>query len=178
MARFVGGPYNGMEIGHELINQHCHPTPIAAGGQNRLFLLMPPRDQWERICRGEITAEEAGAPLQSYERVFTQIGPEFHYDADGSRLNQAMSGQADPAFVEAMENRTQEERLADLLQGRMAQFLAKAHMEVIPPGTLGGGMGFEQTNDISPSYDPATQTLTITGVVRISIRRVHEHPDS
>jgi hypothetical protein len=139
---------------------------------------MPPRDQWERICGGEITAEEAGGPSQPYERVFTQSGPEFHYDADGSRLNQATSGQADPAFVEAMENRTQEERLADLLQSRMGQFLAKAHLEVIPAGTLGGGMGFHQTNDVRPSYDPLTKTLSITGVVTISVRRTQEHPDS
>ncbi len=172
MAKFVGGPYDGMDIGHELINKHATVMPVTAGRQNRLFVLMPPRAEWERICRGELTKDQAGAPLHAYERVFVSGGAEFH-DASDGRLDEATAGKEDPAFAEAMENMSHEEKLGRLLEDRLARFLDKAQLEVIPPGTLGAGMGIKQSLSATPSYDAALDLLTITGTVKIEVYRAH-----
>lgn len=66
-----------------------------------------------------------------------------------------------------------EEELGYKLKCRLAQFLSRANLEVIPPGTLGAGMGFEQSDDVEHHYNPATEILTIKGTVTIRVRR-HE----
>jgi hypothetical protein len=151
MAKFVGGPYDGMEISHEQINRHASVMPMPAGRQNRLFLLMPPRAEWERICRGEIIKDQAGGPLHAYERVFVPDGAEFH-DASDGRLDEATAGKEDPAFAEVMENMPHEEKLGRLLEDRLARFLDKAQLEVIPPGTLLSAVGFSISPYSSVEY--------------------------
>ncbi len=62
--------------------------------------------------------------------------------------------------------------LARRLEHRMARLLADAQQSVVPPGTLGTGLGVRQTNDTGTTYDPVRGVLTITGVVKIDIHGV------
>lgn len=60
------------------------------------------------------------------------------------------------------------------LEERLARFLADACHQVIPPGTLGAGMGVSQDTEVQHVYDPSTKILTIEGVVRIRVNRARE----
>jgi len=71
-------------------------------------------------------------------------------------------------------NELHEEKLAHQLECNMAQFLANAHLAVIPAGTLGAGMGFKQSNDTSRLYDKEREVITITGTVKIEVYRAHD----
>ena len=69
----------------------------------------------------------------------------------------------------------EEERYANelgyKLKCRLAQFMANAGFSVIPPGTLGAGMGYRQSDDVTHSYDSTRGVLTITGTIKIEIYR-------
>jgi len=105
MPKFVGGPYDGMDITIELIRKHAtQMPPIQAGRQTRRFVLMPPRAEWERICRGEMTIDDDSVgPYHPYEKVNVSAGVEYH-DADTGRLDEASAGKEDPAFTQAMDD--------------------------------------------------------------------------
>jgi hypothetical protein len=72
--RFIGGPYDGMEIDQTLLNRHAELVPVSGDLGMRLFMLMPPRASWEKILRGEAAKK---GPLQPYERVFNPEGAHF-----------------------------------------------------------------------------------------------------
>src|SRR5262245_33842487 len=50
---FVGGPYDGMEIDHTLVNRHAKIVPLTGDLGTRLFVFMPPRASWDAVLRGE-----------------------------------------------------------------------------------------------------------------------------
>jgi hypothetical protein len=72
---FVGGPFDGTEIDHTLINKYAEVTPINGDLGLRLFVLMPDsREVWERMVRGEKVKPQRLFP---YERVLTAGGGFF-----------------------------------------------------------------------------------------------------
>jgi hypothetical protein len=78
-ALFIGGPYDGMEIGVAKINGFCQISPVGTKNGIRLLVQMPPRKDWERVLKGEITKEGPFEVLYSYERKFVLGSLEFHY---------------------------------------------------------------------------------------------------
>jgi hypothetical protein len=67
-----------------------------------------------------------------------------------------------------------ENELGYKLKCRLAQFLSEAGFKVIPPGTLGAGMGYRQSDQVDHHYDPETEVVIITGAVTIEVYRAHE----
>lgn len=77
-AEFRGGPYDGITLDHNDLNLYGE---IAHFGY-RSFVLLPPRDQWDAIKRGEL--ESPPPPEYPYERIRTQGGVYFQYAGDGA----------------------------------------------------------------------------------------------
>jgi hypothetical protein len=64
-----------------------------------------------------------------------------------------------------------EHELGRKLEDRLARFLNRAGFDVIPPGTLGAGMGYSQSDHVEHSYDPESEVLTIIGTTTIRVSR-------
>jgi hypothetical protein len=65
--RFVGGPYDGREIDHSVINKLGQVAPVNGDLGRRLFVLLPDDPLvWDRMVRGEEVKPEKLIP---YERV-------------------------------------------------------------------------------------------------------------
>jgi hypothetical protein len=80
--RFVGGPLDGLRCDHTQINAVARVMPVFTESGDRQFLLMPPRDECEKVFRGELTKDQVQGPLHPYERVFTASGAVEYRDAD------------------------------------------------------------------------------------------------
>ena len=91
-ALFIGCPYDGMSISVDKVNSFCHITPISTRRGIRLFVLLPPLKDWDRLMKGEITKEGPFEVLYPYERKFVQGGAEFHYCA-GDEISKALADQ-------------------------------------------------------------------------------------
>ncbi|MGM0488133.1 MAG: hypothetical protein ACQESR_15385 [Planctomycetota bacterium] len=70
-----------------------------------------------------------------------------------------------------------ENELGYQLKCRLAQFLADAGFKVIPPGTLGAGMGYRQSDDVAHKYDSESGVLTVTGITTIEVCRAYKDDD-
>jgi hypothetical protein len=76
MAKFVSGPYDGHFFDHHQINAVGQPSQ---GVDNRVIILMPPLQDFDRIAQGEISKWATGGPLYPYERILMPNGTfEFH----------------------------------------------------------------------------------------------------
>ena len=73
-VKFVGGPYDGMEVDHQKLNQNAQLFSVIGEAGGRSFALMPPRDVWDRLQRGECV--EAGT-LYPYEQFTGDTGMRF-----------------------------------------------------------------------------------------------------
>src|SRR6185312_11208615 len=71
-ARFVGGAYDGLELDHDEVNRYGDPWWVP-GEPGRLYVFMPPPDQWDGILAGTISParEELPNGRHAYERVVT-----------------------------------------------------------------------------------------------------------
>ena len=77
--KFLGGPYDGMKIDAELIDRHARMEPVTGDLGRRLFVLMPPREDWERAARGEKVKRKAFVPYEQApgnEGMFQATSPE------------------------------------------------------------------------------------------------------
>jgi len=90
VALFEGGPYDGMKININHINVYCNITPIATKRGLRLFVLLPPLKDWERVVKGELAKEGPFDILHCYERKLVPGGAEFHY-CSGETITEALS---------------------------------------------------------------------------------------
>jgi hypothetical protein len=68
--RFIGGPYDGMDIDPALLDRYATLSSTNGDLRARLFVQMPPREDWDRLIRGE---EVRPVPAVTYEQV---LGPE------------------------------------------------------------------------------------------------------
>ena len=89
-AQFFGGPYDGLKLNVDQISKLCNITPVATRHGVRLFILIPPLGDWDRLVNGEATKDEPFALLYPYERRFIPGGAEFHFCAEGE-IYQAMA---------------------------------------------------------------------------------------
>ncbi len=92
VALFEGGPYDGMKININHINKYCNMTPIATKRGLRLFVVLPPLQDWERVVKGEIAKEGPFDVFHCYERKLVPGGAEFHY-CSGETISEALSEQ-------------------------------------------------------------------------------------
>jgi len=84
--KFFGGPYDGVEAEQAAINQHGITLPVNGDLGMRVFILMPPLENWLKLLRGE-AAESV--PIYPYERVSTPEGSRFEWPPSGG-LEQAL----------------------------------------------------------------------------------------
>jgi hypothetical protein len=68
--RFVGGPYDGVEIDPPTLYRHAPVQAVTGDVGSRYFVLLPPREDWERLVRGQVVPSST---TYAYERC---SGPE------------------------------------------------------------------------------------------------------
>jgi hypothetical protein len=100
-VRFVGGPLDGQSFDHTQINKIARAMPVFTESGNRQFLLMPPRDECEKVLRGELTKEQMQGSLHPYERVFTANGAVEYRDASNGSFENALQARTQPLGEEA-----------------------------------------------------------------------------
>lgn len=67
LARFIGGPHDGLELDRGEIARHCTIQGFHAPSGLLVFTLMPPtRDDWKRIASGEIGKDEIAEQFVPY----------------------------------------------------------------------------------------------------------------
>jgi hypothetical protein len=86
-AKFVGGPYDGMEIDPNQLNKAAVTgggliLPISSDLGSRMFVLMPPREIWDSIMKGENVA--VPSRYDPYERKFSSEGTVFEACPEGA----------------------------------------------------------------------------------------------
>jgi hypothetical protein len=84
--KFHGGPYDGVEAEDALVNKCASILRVRSDLGMRVFALMPPREIWDRLLRGESVDT---SPLFPYERIVTADGPHFEWPSPGA-LDQAL----------------------------------------------------------------------------------------
>jgi hypothetical protein len=110
---FVGGPLDGQRFDHAQLNTVATVIPVFTESGNRQVLLMPPRDECERILRGGLTRDQVQGPLHPYERVFTANGTVEYRDASKEALENALPAGAQPLSEEAQARKQTFGELAD-----------------------------------------------------------------
>lgn len=91
LARFIGGPHDGLELDHWAISKYCTVQSLSTPAAVLVFVLMPPTaEDWEKIVRGELRKDEVFGQLLPYLQVSTATGIEFHFDKDGEWLSEAL----------------------------------------------------------------------------------------
>ncbi len=90
VALFEGGPYDGMKINVNHITAFANMAPVATKRGLRLFVLLPPLKDWERVVKGEIAKEGPFGTFHCYERRLVQGGAEFHH-CSGENISEAIS---------------------------------------------------------------------------------------
>lgn len=51
-AEFFRGPYDGLLLTLEQTRAYCHLVTVSQGEQEKLFVIMPPLLDWDRVVRG------------------------------------------------------------------------------------------------------------------------------
>jgi hypothetical protein len=69
--RFVGGPYDGLELDESEVYRLGAWHKVRGEFVRKTFLLMPPREDWEPLLRGESARNEAIVP---YEFNYSESG--------------------------------------------------------------------------------------------------------
>jgi hypothetical protein len=111
--RFVGGPVDGLSLDHTQVNAVARVMPVFTESGNRQFLLVPPRDECERVLRGELTKDQVQGPLHPYERVFTASGAVEYRDASNGGFESALQERDQPLSEEARVRKQTFGELAD-----------------------------------------------------------------
>jgi hypothetical protein len=112
-SQFVGGPLDGLSFDHTQVNA------VSTESGNSQFLLMPPRDECERIRRGELTKDQVQGPLHPYERVFTASGTVEYRDASTGGFESALQARDQPLSEDARARKRTFGELADRLIERV-----------------------------------------------------------
>ncbi len=71
---------------------------------------------------------------------------------------------------EEKEN-AREKALAEQLAHRLNEYLDKAQLAVVPPGSLGAGMQIGVTMDTNGAYDSVNGAIVVDGSIKIKIKR-------
>jgi hypothetical protein len=148
--RFYGGPYDGVEVEHTEINKHASPLSIHSDLGTRVFVLMPPRESWDRLLRNE-SAETS--PLYPYERIFTPDGPRFEWPPPGG---------FDQALLEAKlkVHSLAQTALSTLGEpARSAVIRAVTRLQKTDPGS------WPQEHAVQASADPSVYLLRVGDLV-------------
>jgi hypothetical protein len=118
-VRFVGGPLDGLSFDQAQVNAVARVMPVFTQSGNRQFLLMPPRDECERILHGELTKDQVLGPLHPYERVFTASAAVEFRDAGDGAFDNALQERDRPLSEEARGRKRTFGELADRFIARL-----------------------------------------------------------
>ncbi len=110
---FVGGPLNGLSFDPAQVNAVARIIPVSTESGNSQFLLMPPRDECERIRRSELTKDQVQGPLYPYQRVFTASGTVEYRDASTGGFESALQAHKQPLSEDARSRKQTFGELAD-----------------------------------------------------------------
>jgi len=97
---------DGQSFDHTQVNKVATVVPALKDSGSRQFLLMPPRDECERIFRGELTKDRVQGALHPYERVFMANGAVEYRDASNGSFEGALQPR-DQTVSEEVRARTQ-----------------------------------------------------------------------
>lgn len=128
--KFVGGPLDGLSIDPTQVNAVARVLPVFTASGNRQFLLMPPRDECERIVRGELTKDAVQGPLYPYERAFTARGAVEYRDASNGGFESALQVCDQPLSEEARARKQTFGELADRFIERLRSTKLTGETEV------------------------------------------------
>jgi hypothetical protein len=118
--KFKGGPYDGREIDHTLLNQHAQIALVTGDLGSRNFVLMPSPDEWQRLLRGDKVKAKKMYPYEGIQTPdsfwFQWIEPEA-YDRAVSESRLKVNDRARPALaILAEAERRQVIEATDALQ--------------------------------------------------------------
>ena len=88
LARFIGGPHDGLEIDHETINRCCTIQSFSTPTGVLTFVLIPPPQDWDRVVRSQTGKDDIKGRRLPYFQIRTKSGVEFHFDEGGKRLGE------------------------------------------------------------------------------------------
>ena len=72
LARFIGGPHDGLEIDRHTINRCCTIQSFSTPTGVLTFVLVPPmRAEWEEVVGGSIHKDDLEALLPNFQVSFT-----------------------------------------------------------------------------------------------------------
>ena len=91
LARFIGGPHDGLEIDHETINRCCTIQSFSTPTGVLTFVLIPPPQDWDRVVRGQTGKDDIERRRLSYFQVRTKSGVEFHFDEGSKGLGEVIA---------------------------------------------------------------------------------------
>jgi hypothetical protein len=111
--KFVGGPLDGLSLDHTQVNAVARVMPVVTESGNRQFLLVPPRDECQRVLRGEMTRDQVQGPLYPYERVFAAGGAVEYRDAGHGGFESGLRERDQPLSEEARARKQTFGELAD-----------------------------------------------------------------
>jgi hypothetical protein len=78
-AEFIGGPFDGLVIDVEQVERLVRDDAVQESYDNRLFLLMPPPWDWDRIVEGKSSRDGPFDSSYSYEVSVRHGGLKFVY---------------------------------------------------------------------------------------------------
>jgi hypothetical protein len=80
-AEFIRGPYDGLIIDVEQVDRFVRDDAVQESYDNRLFLLMPPPFDWDRVVGGEANRDGPFDRSYPYEVSVGPRGVRFVYCA-------------------------------------------------------------------------------------------------
>jgi hypothetical protein len=91
-AEFIRGPYDGLVIDVDQVERFLGDDAVRESFDNRLFLLMPPLLDWDRIVEGKADRDGPFDQSSPYEVAIRPGRLEFVY-CGLARFQEAMEGQ-------------------------------------------------------------------------------------
>jgi hypothetical protein len=84
---FVGGPYDGLELDDVELSEFTTLVPVRTDRGIRVFSLLPPLREWDRVAAGVPFAEPG---RYAYELVLTGDSGEFRDAVENGAYEQAV----------------------------------------------------------------------------------------
>ena len=76
-AEFYRGPYDGLVLNVEQVKKYCNMVDVKRGDEERVFAMMPPLMDWERVICGQLDKNGPFAKLYPYELRLRDAGAAF-----------------------------------------------------------------------------------------------------
>ena len=86
--RFVGGPYDGLRLDDAELSEFTTLVPVRTDRGIRVFSLLPPLGEWDRVAAGEPPASPG---RYAYELILTGDTGEFRDAVENGEFERAVA---------------------------------------------------------------------------------------